>query len=41
MKELRERPEFAAAYLKAALEDSEEPGVLLLALRRHGVAWPR
>ena len=34
VKELRERPEFAAEYLKAALEDSEEPSVLLLALRR-------
>jgi len=34
VKELRERPEFAAEYLKAALEDAEEPGVLLLALRR-------
>ena len=33
VKELRERPEFAAEYLKAALED-EEPGVLLVALRR-------
>ena len=34
VKELRERPEFAAEYLKAALEDTEEPGVLLIALRR-------
>lgn len=34
VKELRERPEFAAEYLKAALEDAEEPGVLLIALRR-------
>jgi probable addiction module antidote protein len=34
VKELRERPDFAAEYLKAALEDTEEPGVLLVALRR-------
>jgi len=27
VQELRERPEFADAYLKAALEDAEEPGV--------------
>ena len=33
-KELRERPEFAAEYLKAVLEDTDEPGVLLIALRR-------
>ena len=32
--ELREDPEFAAEYLKAALEDSQEPKVLLLALRQ-------
>ncbi|MGC2821159.1 MAG: addiction module antidote protein [Candidatus Sulfotelmatobacter sp.] len=31
---LRENPEFAAEYLKAALEDAEEPRVLLIALRR-------
>jgi probable addiction module antidote protein len=34
VRELRANPEFAAEYLKAALEDSEEPGVLLIALRR-------
>jgi probable addiction module antidote protein len=34
VKELREHPDFAAEYLKAALEDMEEPGVLLVALRR-------
>lgn len=33
-KELRENPAFAAEYLKAAMEDSEAPGVLLTALRR-------
>jgi probable addiction module antidote protein len=31
---LRENPEFAAEYLRAALEDDDEPGVLLVALRR-------
>jgi probable addiction module antidote protein len=34
IRELRDDPEFAAEYLKAALEDTEEPGVLLIALRR-------
>jgi probable addiction module antidote protein len=34
IRHLREDPAFAAEYLKAALEDSEEPKVLLLALRR-------
>jgi probable addiction module antidote protein len=43
VRELREDPEFAAEYLKAALEDTDEPGVLLIALRhvaeaRGGVA---
>ncbi len=33
-RELRENPEFAAEYLRAALEDDDEPGVLLVALRR-------
>ena len=31
---LRENPEFAAEYLKAALDDDAEPKVLLIALRR-------
>jgi len=31
---LRENPEFAAEYLRAALEDDDAPGVLLVALRR-------
>ena len=31
---LRANPKFAAEYLKAALEDTEEPAVLLIALRR-------
>ena len=34
IEELRQNPDFAAEYLKAALEDDEEPGVLLIALRR-------
>ena len=32
--ELRKSPEFAAEYLRAALEDADEPRVLLIALRR-------
>lgn len=31
--ELRRDPEFAAEYLKASLEDTDEPRVLLMALR--------
>ena len=43
IRELRKDPEFAAEYLKAALEDADDPGVLLIALRhvaeaRGGVA---
>lgn len=34
IRELREDPEFAAEYLKAALADTDEPQVLLIALRR-------
>jgi probable addiction module antidote protein len=34
IRELREDPEFAIEYLRAALEDEEEPRVLLIALRR-------
>lgn len=34
VRQLREDPEFAAEYLKAALEDSVEQKVLLIALRR-------
>jgi probable addiction module antidote protein len=33
VKKLRERPRFAAEYLKAAMEDTDEPEVLLIALR--------
>ncbi len=34
VRQLRKDPEFAAEYLKAALEDEDEPRVLLLALRQ-------
>jgi len=34
VRELRENHEFAAEYLNAALEESDEPRVLLVALRR-------
>jgi probable addiction module antidote protein len=33
-RELRENPDFAAEYLKAAMEDESEPRALLVALRR-------
>lgn len=33
-KKLKADPEFAVEYLKAALEDTDEPKVLLIALRR-------
>ena len=33
VRRLRKDPEFAAEYLKAALEDEDEPRVLLMALR--------
>ena len=33
-RELRDNAEFAAEYLRAALEDDDEPSVLLIALRR-------
>jgi probable addiction module antidote protein len=33
VRRLRKDPEFAAEYLKAALEDEDEPRVLLIALR--------
>ena len=32
--ELRANPRFAAEYLRAALEDNDDPKVLLIALRR-------
>jgi probable addiction module antidote protein len=34
IRELRSNPELAAEYLKAALEDDDDPAVLLIALRR-------
>src|SRR5487761_1280512 len=34
VRELRDNPEFAAEYLRSALEGKDEPRVLLLALRR-------
>jgi probable addiction module antidote protein len=34
IRELRNNLEFAAEYLRAALEDNDEPRVLLIALRR-------
>jgi len=34
IRELRDDPEFAAEYLKAAIEDTDEPKVLLIALRQ-------
>jgi probable addiction module antidote protein len=34
IRELRDNAEFAAEYLRAALEDDDEPSVLLMALRR-------
>ena len=34
VRELRRDPEFAAGYLKAALEDDDDPRVLLIPLRR-------
>ncbi|MBF0462734.1 MAG: putative addiction module antidote protein [Magnetococcales bacterium] len=39
VQELRNDPELAAAYLQAAMEDEEEPAVLLLALRHVADAY--
>ncbi len=33
IRRIRKDPQFAAEYLKAALEDADEPRVLLIALR--------
>ncbi|HUB27859.1 MAG TPA: addiction module antidote protein [Tepidisphaeraceae bacterium] len=33
VKKLRERPRFAAEYLKAAMDEADDPEVLLIALR--------
>ena len=34
VRKLRQRPGFAAQYLKAAMEDTDDPQVLLIALRQ-------
>lgn len=34
VKELRDDPDYAAEYLRAAMEDADEPKVLLIALRQ-------
>ncbi|HEX4021049.1 MAG TPA: addiction module antidote protein [Acidobacteriaceae bacterium] len=34
IRELRDNPDFAAEYLRSALEDEDDPRVLLIALRR-------
>jgi probable addiction module antidote protein len=39
VRELRSDPTFAAEYLQAAMEDSEEPAVLLIALRHVSEAY--
>lgn len=39
MRELRDDPELAAEYLQAAMEDEEEPLVLLMALRHVADAY--
>ena len=39
VRELRDDPELAAAYIQAAMEDEEEPAVLLLALRHVADAY--
>lgn len=44
IRELHADPEFAAEYLRAALEEDDEPAVLLVALRHIAEAllrWPR
>lgn len=42
IRELREDPEYALEYLRAAIEDGDEPRVLLVALRQlakaHGIS---
>ncbi len=39
VQELRTNPAFAAQYLQAAMEDTEEPAVLLIALRHVSEAY--
>lgn len=38
IRELRDDPKFAAEYLRAAMEESDEPKVLLIALRQVAMA---
>ena len=38
IRELRDDPKFAAEYLRAAMQESDEPGVLLTALRHVAIA---
>jgi probable addiction module antidote protein len=38
VKKLRQRPQFAAEYLKAAMEETDDPEVLLVALRHVAIA---
>ncbi len=38
VRRLRKDPDFAAEYIKAALEDEDQPGVLLIALRHLALA---
>jgi probable addiction module antidote protein len=38
IQEIRDDPEFAAEYLKAAMQDTQEPKVLLIALRQIAAA---
>lgn len=38
IRELRDDPEFAAEYLRAAMEEADEPKVLLIALRQIALA---
>src|SRR5205809_1121626 len=38
IRELRDNPKFAAEYLRAAMEESDEPKVLLTALRQVAMA---
>lgn len=38
VRRLRKNPQFAAEYLKAALEDDDDPRVLLIALRHLAMA---
>lgn len=41
VRELRNDPDFAAEYLQAAMEDTDEPAVLLIELRHVSEAFGR